>query len=176
MGFAFVGLLCSLGAGLTVLLVAGALLRLAATVTGGLVRVTKGKRGDWVDVSRWDWDDWDDGYGPPARPRRERAVPEPGTGMSMAVLLLSGLAGLIGFFLTGFLAEGVGFRMSREETKLAVAVLNLPVAALALTVMLSAWLPTTFWRAAMVVFVFGFILLGVGALAGMVVLGFLSLG
>ena len=59
----------------------------------------------------------------------------------------------LGFVLTGFAVQEIGFRMWRDDTKLAVVVLNLPTAGLALTVLLVLSLPTTFWRAAMVAFV-----------------------
>ena len=48
--------------------------------------------------------------------------------------------------------------MWRDESKLVVAIFNLPVTDLALALFLTVMLPTTFWRAAMIAFVYNLIL------------------
>jgi hypothetical protein len=63
------------------------------------------------------------------------------------------------------MAEGAGFRPWRDDTITALILLDLPVACLSLIVLLVMTIPTTFWRAAMVTFVYG--LLGL-ALAGFI--------
>jgi hypothetical protein len=72
-------------------------------------------------------------------------------------VLLTAFAAVVSFVLLGFVAEELGLRMRRGDTKTAVAIFDLPVVGLALSVLLTATLPTTFWRAALVAFLFGLI-------------------
>lgn len=177
MEFALAGVLCGCFGVVAVLMAAGGLLRLAIYVANRLVRPTRAdavkpaRRGG---IAEWDWDEWDDEgevSDEPDRPwRAPRAIPEPGTLRSMAIVLGTGCAFTIGFIATAAMASEMGFRMWREETKLAVALLNLPVAALALTLLLTWTLGTRFWRAAMVTFVYGLVLLAFVLFIGSVVL------
>lgn len=174
MGYA--GLLCSCVGALAVLLVASGLLRLAVTFTNKLLGQRKSKARPEPRASggipEWDWDDWDDEPLEPVRPWRvEGAIPEPGTLKCMAVLFLTAFVFGFGFLMTGFAVQEIGFRMHREDTRLAVIVLNLPVAALALALLLAWTLPTNVWRGGLVVFVFGGTIFGFVLLVGAIVFG-----
>lgn len=158
MGIPMLGAICiCFGAGALTLIAAG-LLRLAIYATNRMIAPGKVKA-PTGGIPEWDWDDWDSGGSVEDeldRPwRAGPAVPEAGTLMCMAIALLTAVAYGLGFVLMGFAAEDLGNRMRRDETKLAVAVLNLPVAWLALTLLLAVLLPTRFGRAALVAFVFG---------------------
>lgn len=165
MGFAFFGVACGFGVVVLVLLVASALLRLAITLANKVVKPTKTTRARTGGIAEWDWDEWDEwdeveAEAEPVRPWRTKpTIPEPGTFKSMAIVFGTACAFTIGFILTGVMATEMGFRMWREDTKLAVTILNLPVAALALTTLLAWTLPTGFWRGAMVTFIYGFVML-----------------
>jgi hypothetical protein len=167
------GLLCGCGAAGVVVLMASLLLRLAVALTNRLMgpgaaekaieRVApRGGR-----IAEWDWDDWDDEFedrGPPPLPlrRRGQAIPEPGVLMCLGVVIVTAFTFGLACVLLIFAAESMGLRVRREESQLAVAVAALPVAFLTLSVMLVVGLPTTFWRAAMVAFLYGVILVGLG--------------
>jgi hypothetical protein len=164
------GLLCGCGGGVAVLLVAALLLRLATSVTnkmlGGPARaeVRPRSRGG---IPEWDWDDWDDEDVPAQRPRRGRGgVPAAGFGTCVVSAFLTALVFGLAFILLGFAAEENGLRMRHVETRLAIAIVALPIAYLTLTVMLILLLPTTFWRAAMVAFVYGLFILGLVVAVG----------
>lgn len=108
----------------------------------------------------------------PDRPwRAPRAVPEPGTLKSMAIMLGTGCAFTIGFILTAAVASEIGFFVDRRGAQFAVTLLNLPVAGLALTVLLTWTLPTRFWRAAMVTFLYGFVALAIVLFMGLLLYG-----
>lgn len=176
MGFALVGLLCGCFGIVAALMVGGGLLRLAIHFANRLVQPTKAdavkpaRRGG---IAEWDWDDWDDEgevSDEPDRPwRAGRAIPDPGTFKSMAIMLGTGCAFVIGYILTGAVADEMGFRMRREGPQFVVTLLNLPVAALALTLLLTWSLPTRFWRAAMVTFMYGLVVLAFVLFIGLVV-------
>jgi hypothetical protein len=158
MGFALVGLVCLCGAAALVVLVAAALLRLSVSITNRMVGPGKVRSGG---IAEWDWDDWDDEYASPRARRKTGAVPEPGLGKCTAIVFGTALVFVLGFILMAFAGEElIGLRMWRDESKLAVAIFAFPVADLALLVLLIALLPTTFWRAAMVVFVHNLVVLG----------------
>jgi hypothetical protein len=161
MGFAVVGLLCGLGGVLLAALVAGSLLRLAVSVSNRVVGPQTPSPGG---IAEWDWDDWDDEYSAPARTRRgSKTIPEPGLGKCTVIVFVTALGYVLGFVLLMFAAEELlGLRVGREDAQLVVALFALPVGDLALCVLLFSMLPTTFWRAAMVTFVYNLILLGVG--------------
>lgn len=159
MGLALFSLVCGCGAFGAILLVASGLLRLAIAAANkslgsAKVEVQPQARGG---IPEWDWDDWDEESAtelvPPWRTRGP--IPEAGTLKCIAIAFLTALAYGFGFVVMGFAAQDFGFRMHREETRLAVAVLNLPVAGLALAVLLSLLLPTNFWRGGLVAFIFG---------------------
>lgn len=176
MGFAVFGLICGCAGGATVLMVAGGLLRLAVNVANRTIAPVKaaGKPTRRSGIAEWDWDDWDDEGAvadEPDRPWRAlRAIPEPGTLKSMAIMLVTSLVFVLGYILIGFAAAEMGFRMWREETQLAVAILNLPIAGLTLTLTLILMLPTRFWRAAMVTFMYGLVVVAFVLFIGLVVL------
>jgi hypothetical protein len=147
-----------------VLVAASSLLRVSVAVANKLVapgRVVE-RVGSVGQIPEWDWDDWDDEFGavPRSRRHREPAIPYPGIGLGALITFFTAAVFGFGFIVTGFAAEEIGFRMWREETKLGVGILNLPLAAVGQMVSLIVLLPTTFWRAAMVTFVYGLIILG----------------
>ena len=122
-------------------------------------------------IPAWDWDDWDedeDDAPPPRRRRGGQAIPLPGILKGVGVVLVTAFATGLGAVLLIFALESQGLRMRQTDTRLAVAVLDLPVAFLTLSVVLLAALPTTFRRAALVAFVFGLLLAGVALTVGSV--------
>jgi hypothetical protein len=165
MGFAFFGLVCGCVGALAVLLVTAGLLRLAVSATNKLLGPGKAKAPSPSRASgaipEWDWDDWDDEPLEPVKPwRGQGVIPEPGTFKCMAIMFATALVFVGGCVATGIvLEEVVGLRMWREESKLLVTILNLPVAFGTLTLLLTGTLPTNFWRAGLVAFVFGLVLL-----------------
>ena len=171
MGFALFQLVCGCGAAALVLVVAAAMLRLAIVLTNrslGAKPVAQPRSGG---IAEWDWDDWDDEQPlEPVRPwRAGKAVPEAGTIKCMVVMFLTALVYGFGFVVMGFAAQDFGFRMQREETRLAVLVLELPVAWVVLTVLLGLFLPTNLWRAGMAAFIYGLLVLAFFMVVGVVV-------
>ena len=171
MGFAFAGLVCACGAALAVSILLASLLRGAISLTNKFVGPARPGARPGGGIAAWDWDDWDDEYAAPARPRRgPGAVPDPGLFKCMAVVFATALVFALGFVLAGFAAEElIGLRMWRDEAKLVIAVLTLPVADLALTVLLIVMLPTTFWRAVLVALVYNLILLAIALIVAAIV-------
>jgi hypothetical protein len=161
-GFA---LICGCGGVVVVLLLAASLLRLSISLTNKLLGRAPAPTRSSGGIAAWDWDDWDDEFSPPARKRsgsrgQVGAVPEPGIPKCGAIMLLTVVAFGLGFLVMGLAGEAlIGLRMWPDDEKLLLAILNLPVADLALTTLLIVMLPTTFWRAAMVTFVYNLILL-----------------
>ena len=165
MGFAFFGLICGCCGAASILMVASGLLRLAIFATNKIVGPAKAKAPG--RIAEWDWDDWDDEITEPVPPwRAGRAIPEAGTFKCMGIVFLTALAFGLGYVLMAFAAQDIGFRVHRDETKLALVVLNIPVAGLALTVLLAWLLPTGARQAAQVAFVYGLIILAFFALVG----------
>lgn len=159
MGFAFAGVICAGVTALALLLIASGLLRLALFATNTIVGPARERAKPRTGIAEWDWDDWEDEPLEPLEPElvrvwEHRAVPEAGTFKCTGIVVLTALAFGLGFVLMGFAAQDVGFRMHRSETRLAVAVLNLPVAGLVLAALLAVLLPTGFRRAAQVAFVY----------------------
>jgi hypothetical protein len=170
MGGALLGILCVCAALAGGVLALAAMLKLAVVVANKAVgSVPAEKEPSRGGIAEWDWDDWDDEEEEDARPAfarggRKQAIPEPGVLKCVGIVLVTAFAAGLGFVLLGFAAEGVGLRMRREETRFAVALFDLPIVALTLSVMLVASLPTGFWRAAMVSFIYGFLLLALALL------------
>jgi hypothetical protein len=160
MGFEVFGLLCGCAGVLLAALVAGSLLRLAVSLANKAVDQHLPVSGG---IAEWDWDDWDDEYEAPTRPRRgSKVIPEPGIIKCAALLFVSALVYGLAFVLLMFAAEDfLGPRM-RGDAQLVVGLFALPAGDLALTVLLLSMLPTTFWRAAMVTFIYNLMLLGIG--------------
>ena len=152
MGFAFFGLICACcGAG-AILMIASGLLRLALFATNKIVGPAKAKARSG-GIAEWDWDDWDEGaeIAEPVSPwRAGRVIPEAGVFKCMGIMFLTALASGLGYAVMAFAAQDIGFRVHRDETKLALVILNLPVAGLALTALLAWLLPTDARRAAQV--------------------------
>lgn len=166
MGGELLGILCVCAGLAGGVLGLAALLRLAAVLANKVVgSVPAEKAPSRGGIAEWDWDDWDEEE-EDARPAfarsRKPAIPEPGILKSVGIVLVTAFAAGLGFVLLGFAAEGMGLRMGRGDTSFAVALFDLPIVALTLSVMLVASLPTGFWRAAMVTFIYGFLLLGLG--------------
>ena len=169
MGFALAGVLCACAAAASAVLVAGALLRLAVTLSNRVAGPAPARTGaPQGGIPEWDWDDWDDEFAPARKRRAAGPIPHPGMVKACAITFVTAVVFALGFVLTGFAVEEIGMRMWRGDTKAAVALVNLPVAALAMAVQLVLMLPTTFWRAAMVTFVFGLALFALAALVGCV--------
>jgi hypothetical protein len=166
MGRELVGLVCGCGGGLAVLLVAALLLRLSVSVANRVIGPAKAPaRARAGRIAEWDWDDWDDedAYpGPADSARGPNVIPEPGIVKCGAIVFLTAFVALLGFVLLGFVAEELGLRMRRGDTRTAVAIFDLPVVGLTLSVLLVATLPTTFWRAALVAFLYGLIVVVTG--------------
>jgi hypothetical protein len=171
MGIAFAGLICTVVIAASILMIASGLLRLAIYATNRIVSPSEPKARSG-GIAEWDWDDWDDEAAEPpepVRPWQRHAIPEAGTLKCVGIAFLTGLVFGLGFVLLGFAVEELGLRMRHVETRLAVAVLNFPIAGLALTVLLSLTLPTNFWRAGLVAFVYGLIIVAFLVFVGAVV-------
>lgn len=167
----FAGLICGCGGAILAVLVAASLLRLSILITNKLVGGPKSKPEPDAfssgGIPEYDWDDWDDEYTDDAPRRRSRpkrrtgSVTECGLAKASAIVLLTALAFSLGFVVLSVIGEEfLGLRMWRDESKLVVAILDLPFAGLALVLALIALLSTTFWRAAMIAFIYFFVLLG----------------
>ncbi len=173
MGEAFAGLIVGCGGILLILLVGSSLLRLAVSIANRLVGPVKNRVAPSGGIAEWDWDDWDDEYSTPTKRgwsgQDGFAIPEPGFPKCAGILVLTALASAFGFFLLTLAAEAVGLRPHSDDTQLAILILDLPVASFALTLLLVAMAPTTFWRAAMVAFLYAFIVLGFAVGIGIVV-------
>jgi hypothetical protein len=171
MGFELAGLVCGCGGAVAAVLVAASLLRMSVSVTNKFVGPAKEKARVSGGVPEWDWDDWDDEYTTPARRQRTKGpIPEPGIITCATITFATAVVFVLGcIVLTVIAEEALGLRMWRDESKLAVVFLNLPVAGLMLTVLMIVMLPTTFWRAAMVTFVYGLVLLAITVFIGAVV-------
>lgn len=173
MGFAFLGVACGCFTAVIVLVVAGALLRLAVALANKVVGPGKPKARSG-GIPEWDWDDWDDepgGSDAPVRPPRfAPVIPEPGTVNATVIVFATAVVFGVAFVVLGVLAEElVGLRMWRDESKVLIGLLGFPVAAGAMTLLLVWMLPTTFWRAAMVTFLYGVVILAFLLFVGLVV-------
>jgi hypothetical protein len=167
------GLVCGCGGLALIALVAAALLRLAVTVTNRLLGQAPATVPSSSGIAEWDWDDWDDEYTAPVR--TAAAAPDPGLAKCAVIVVVSVLAFVLGFVLLGIAMENlVGLKMWRDESQLVVAVLDLPITDLVLTAALCVLLPTTFWRAALIAFVYNLIIfvltLSAGAIVALLVL------
>jgi hypothetical protein len=155
------GLVCGCGGVLLAALVAGSLLRLAVSITNKMVSPARAPASG--GIAEWDWDDWDDEYTAPARPRRKTGgIPEPGLVKCMLIVFLSALVYGLAFVLLGFASEELLNLRLRGDAQLVIGLFALPVGALALAVLLCAMLPTSIWRGALVAFVYTFIFIGIG--------------
>ncbi|MCS6866065.1 MAG: hypothetical protein RMJ56_08515 [Gemmataceae bacterium] len=173
---------CSCGALAAALFVAAVLLRLAITFANLFVRPSQLKTapGDnWGDLSQWNWDDWDDDDDEPEKlppPPRQKAIPQPGIIKSLLMVFLMLIAGSISYACLGFfLGELLELRMRRFETRMLALALNLPFGFLLMCFVLSLLLPTTFWRAAWVAFMYHVILIGFSFLVGVIIFGLIAL-
>jgi len=171
MGGELVGIFCVCAGLAGGLLGLAALLKLAVVMTNRMVGAPPAEKApSRGGIAEWDWDDWDDEEDSAlARPsRRKQAIPEPGVLKCAGVVVITSFAAVLGFVLLTFAAESVGLRMRRGETQFAIALVDLPIVALTLSVMLVASLPTGFWRAAMVTFIYGFLLVALALCFGAV--------
>jgi hypothetical protein len=159
MELAFVGMICACGGGVAILLALAAMLKLSAFVATRLAQPTQQETRR--ELNDWDWDDWDDEPGPS---RSKPVIPVPGLAKCLAVMLITVLVAGLGYVLLGFFAtEVLGLRMRRDESQLAVLILDLPFAFGILTMLLVALLPTTVRRAAMVTFIYVILFLAFAA-------------
>ena len=158
------GALCGCGAYLLCLALGAAILRGAVALANRIVGPVK------TDTFG-NWDDWDSDDEPAyVRSRRrggKRAIPEPGIGKCILMLFATSLISLVVTYVLAYFAqELLDLRMRGEESQIAAAVISLPVTFAALTLVLVALLPTTFWRAAMVGFLYYLIILVLAAIIG----------
>lgn len=124
-------------------------------------------------IAEWDWDDWDDEDerdDTPTRPRgSKQAIPEPGVPKCVAIVTITSFVVVLVFVLLTFAAEGVGLRPGRDDTQFALAIVELPIVGFLLSALLSTMLPTGFWRAAMVTFLYGLLLFALAMVLAVVI-------
>jgi hypothetical protein len=147
---------------LLALLVGAALLQLSVAGANRLAGDTPAARGrarardleaEW---DKWDWDEWDDDRAPldGGDPDRTNAlIPKPNLGVGMAVVFLTAALGVLAFAIINFALIDLDGRRHRNQTG-PTFLLTLPVAYLAMSVLLVGFLPTTFRRALLVALVF----------------------
>jgi hypothetical protein len=171
MELAAAGLVCGCGGALATAVLVASLLRLAISLTNKIVGPAQVKSQSSGGIAEWDWDDWDDEYSTPARSRRRKGtIPEPGILKCVGIVLATAFVFGLGFIVVAFVLEDLGgLGMWRDEAQLAAAILNLPVADLALSVLLVVMLPTSLSRAMMVAFVYNLILIAIIVSIGAVV-------
>ncbi len=159
------GLLASCGGLVIALLIGSVVVRGAVSIANWLIGPIKTDDfGQWDD---WDSDD-EPAYSRNRRRGGKKAIPEPGLGTGMLIAFITTIVNLaINFGAMVIMMEAFpGFRRADESARLALAVLLLPVSFLAMTILIRAMLPTTFWRAAAVTFLCYLIVV---ATAGLVV-------
>jgi hypothetical protein len=167
------GLVCVIaGAGLLGLLMCGALaLRAAVAVANRVVGRPEPKRPAWIDSpdDEENWDAWHEAD-PPPRPKK--AIPEPAVGRGMAITLAAGgVTSLLVAVLVLALEAVFDDPLEPDEGRVAMAVLTLPLSFVGTALLLTAMLPTTFPRAALVSFAYHAIGLAmVGAVGGAIAL------
>jgi hypothetical protein len=175
MGFALGGLVCVCAGLAGGVLGLAALLKLAVVLANRTIGSVAEKTPSRGGVTEWDWDDWDDEYEhdnsrPFAQPwERKPAIPEPSVLKSAGIVAITSFATVLGFVLLSFAAEGTGLRPGREETQFALAIVELPIVGFILSALLVAMLPTGFWRAAMITFLYGLLLFALAVFFGMVI-------
>jgi hypothetical protein len=177
MGFALGGLICVCAGLAGGVLGLAALLKLAVVLANRTVGpvAEKEKPLSRGGIAEWDWDDWDDedehdNSRPFAQSREWKpAIPEPSVLKSAGIVAVTAFATVLGFVLLSFAAEGMGLRPGRDETQFALAVVELPVVGFILSALLSALLPTGFWRAAMITFLYGLLLFALAVFFGMAI-------
>jgi hypothetical protein len=173
------GFVCIFGGiGLLVAMVLGAaFLRAAVSVANRVVREPKADPfADWDDEEWEEWKEWEKDER--SRRRRVKAIPEPGMGKGMLVSAAVGVLTVLAGYILGALVEAVepgAFRGDGELAVLVVAALALVLGFAGTTLILTAMLPTTFGRAALVAFLYHVIaVLAVltigGAIAGVIYL------
>jgi hypothetical protein len=152
---------------LVALLIGSTVLRAAVSVANRMVGPAKARAERADPFADWDWDgDLEDEE--PRRRGGEKAIPEPGLGKGMMIASTIGvLTAAIGIVLGVFTEATAGELFDGdEETQIALlALFTLPLGYVGATLLLTAMLPTTFGRAAVVAFVyhlFALILLVVG--------------
>jgi hypothetical protein len=150
MAGAFAGLLVGCG-GLLVLLFVSALLLRAAAATAN--RIVGPPREDEFEFG--DWDDWDSDEPPRRRRRQKASVPEPGVGKGMLAAFAAWFAtALTGMVLAVTAEEVFGDVGDGAANAIALSILATPVGFGVLALLLAGLLPTTFWRGALVAFLY----------------------
>ncbi len=166
---------CSCGSVVIVFFVTAAWLRLAITFANLFIRPEKPRKSsatdDWGDLRQWNWDDWDDDKPeelPP--PPRAKAISQPSWAKALVIVFLTLIAETISYLSLGLFVEAfLELRLRRFETRMLVLALNIPFGFLFMCFVLSLMLPTTFWRAAWVAFLFHAILLGFSLVVGVMI-------
>lgn len=141
------------------LLIGSVTLRAAVAIANRSIGPLKAKRAD--PFPDWDWDD-DPEDEEPRRP--QKAIPEPGLGKGMMIAstlgVVSAFIGVVLAVLGGDMAEAM---FDEKEQVVALVAGAVPFSFAGATLLLVAMLPTTFWRAALVAFlyhIFAVLLLG----------------
>jgi hypothetical protein len=146
---AFAGLLAGCGGLLVVLFVSALLLRAAAASASRMIGPPE------PEDAFGDWDDWDSDEPPRRRRRGKASIPEPGLGKGMLIAFASSFATAVAGAVLAVIAEEVfGDAGDEAAHAIALAALAAPAGFAALTLLLAGLLPTTFWRAALVAFLY----------------------
>jgi hypothetical protein len=159
------GLVCFIaGLGLLIGLLGGvAVVRAAVGVTNRLLGPPRAKAFDTDE--EWEWEEWDE---PEELHRKgEKAIPEPGFGRAVAIAFAGGVVNAVAAFILVVVGEAVDAGDLDDGPALVLLVLFAgPLGFAALTLFLTAALPTTFWRAALVAFVHYAIVLLIALVVG----------
>jgi hypothetical protein len=168
------------GLGFLVALVVGSvILRAAVALANRIIGPPKPKVETVDRFEDWDWD----GELEDAKPRKkgkEKAVPEPGIGKGMmiasTVYVLTAFIGVVLAVFFEAVADDV-FDGDEGAQIVLVVLFALPLGFVGMALLLTAMLPTTFSRAALVAFIYHFFaLLVLGIIGGTLVAFFAALG
>lgn len=169
------GAVCGVGlvAFLVLLFVGAFVLRAAVAISNRLTGPPKPDAAEPADrFEDWDWDGELEGE----RRRREpeKAIPEPGVGRGMMIASTAGVLAVLFGVLLALVFEALDddpFDRDEEARFAALGVLTLPFSFIGTALVLTAMLPTTFPRAALVAFLYHALALAVlAAVAGSIVL------
>jgi hypothetical protein len=149
------------GVGVLVGLVLGAaLLRAAVSVANAMIDPRKANPEPADPLADWDWDGEPEDEKP--RRKKEKAVPEPGVGKGMMIASTIGAMTAFVAIVLAIFASAVADDLfdGDEPAQIFVLVLfTLPFAFVGTALLLTAMLPTTFSRAALVAFIYHFLTL-----------------
>lgn len=155
------------GLGLLVgLLVGAVIVRAAVSITNKLIGPIRPEQVTTGRIEEWEWDDEPEEEHP--RRKKEKAIPEPGVAKAMMIASTAGVTNAFIGLVISVLGEAFDADdpPTEEAAVILLAVFSLPFGFLSLTLILTAMLPTTFWRAALAAFVHYIVAIVIGIIGG----------